>query len=357
MSAPRPEDNSRLRWASGPAAAASPVRNRRLWWASLLMIAVAIAILAGTWIHNRVENALQQVVAEHLLAILQTDIAALEFWLEQEHATAVSWAQEAQLRSMTQRLQETSSASPGAPGDLRDAPEQARLRELLEPLLDTDNYVGYVIADRTGLILAASEIRSIGERLSVQGQSELAAALAQQAGWIPPFWKGHYLDSATLEEDTTLMGVSASIADGSGRPLAALLLFIPPEKDFTRILSVARMGNSGDTYAFNVNGRMLSDTRHLDELKAAGILPPAPTVRAVLRVELRDPGGNLLGGYRTDTPMTGRPLTRLVLGKVAREARQWERDGQPLVNIGIDQVLVGIALLLQERAVVEPVEV
>lgn len=320
MSSPRPEANSRFRWTSGPGAAASPVRNRRLWWAGLLLT-VAIAIPAGLWIHNRVEHALRQVVAEHLLAILQTDIAALEFWLEQERSTAVSWAQEAQLRSMTQRLHELATASPGTPGELRAAPEQARLRELLEPLLDTDNYLGYVIVDRAGLVLAASEDRGIGEQLTVQGQADLAAALGQQSGWIAPFWKGHYLDSETLEEDLTLMGVTATIEDGSGRPLATLLLFIPPEKDFTRILSVARMGHSGDTYAFDANGRMLSDTRHLDDLKTAGILPSAPTVRAVLRVELRDPGGNLLRGYRTDTPMTGRPLTRLVAAALSDDTR------------------------------------
>ena len=66
--------------------------------------------------------------------------------------------------------------------------------------------------------------------------------------------------------------------------------------------------------------RMLSDTRHLDDLKDANILPDKPTVRAVLRTQLRDPGGNLLKGYQTDTPMAGRPLTRLIAAALSDDS-------------------------------------
>ena len=73
----------------------------------------------------------------------------------------------------------------------------------------------------------------------------------------------------------------------------------------------------GDTYAFDANGKMLSDTRHLASLKTNGILPNTPTVRAILRIELRDPGGNLLKGYQPGTPMAARPLTRLIATALA----------------------------------------
>ena len=118
------------------------------------------------------------------------------------------------------------------------------------------------------------------------------------------------------------MGVAALLPSGNSQARIALLLFIPPEKDFTRILSIARMGESGDTYAFDENGRMLSDTRHLESLKAHGILPDTPAVRAMLRIELRDPGGNLLRGFSTDTPMAARPLTRLIATALADDTKK-----------------------------------
>jgi len=322
MTARQPDDISRLHWKPGATTAPVPGSRKHLWRVLLLLAIVAI-LLAGTWIHKRVEEALHHIISGDLQTILEIDIAALEFWMDQERSTVIAWAGEEHLRDMTRALQGLASGAPDLPGKLQTAPEQERLRELLEPLLDTDNYVGFGIINSAGLILAAGadDEQIIGQRLTPQGHAGLASVFTQQGGWIAPFWRGQYIESASLQEDVTLMGVSATIMDSAGQPLAALALFVPPEKDFTRILSIARMGESGDTYAFDEKGRMLSDTRHLESLKAAGILPDAPTVRAVLRIELRDPGGNLLKGYRTDTPMAGRPLTRLIAAALSDDSR------------------------------------
>ena len=342
MPAHRPESISRLRWQSSTATAPLPASRKRLWQL-LLPLAIAALIAAGIWIHNRVGDALHHIVSENLQAILETNITTLEFWLEDERANAVSWAEEKHLRAITRKL----NAQASSPGAIRAAPEQALLRELLEPLVDTDDYLGFAIVDTTGLILAASEDRVTGERLTAAGQARLAHVFERQSAWIAPTWYGQHLESEAVQEDTTLMSVAASINDDNGRPLAALLLYIPPEKDFTRILSIARIGASGDTYAFDASGRMLSDTRHLDELKAAGILPDAPTVRAVLRIQLRDPGGNLLRGYSNDTPMAGRPLTRLIAAAVSDDSRRHVvleryRDYRGVLVVGAARWLPGL---------------
>jgi hypothetical protein len=331
-----------LRRLTSAATTIRPARRKRQW-RLLLLLGVAGILLAGIWIHNRVENALQHIVAENLQVILQADVAALEFWLDQERSNALSWAEETNLQDMTQRLDVLASD----PGTLQAAPEQARLRELLEPLLNTDDYLGFAIVDTSGLILAASEERMIGERLTAAGQARLARVFEQPAVWNAPAWRGQYLESEALQEDITLMSIAASIAGNNGRPLAALVLYIPPEKDFTRILSIARMGDSGDTYAFDADGLMLSDTRHLEELKAAGILPAAKAVRAVLRIQLRDPGGNLLKGYKSETPMTGRPLTRLIAAALSDDSRhhvlvEHYRDYRGVPVVGAARWLPGL---------------
>jgi hypothetical protein len=319
MADPRTQTISRLRWQTSATSTAA-TRRRNLLWRGLLPLAIAGGVLAGGWIHNRIGDALRHIVSENLVAILQTNIASLEFWLEQEKSTVISWAEEANLQRLTLRLQEQALAALDAPGRLGEAPEQAQLRSLLEPLLDTDDYLGFVIVNASGLILASSEDQLIGRHLTPDGQARLVRVFGQRSWWLAPAWKGQYTESEALQEDITLMGVGAGIAGANGRPLAALLLYVPPEKDFTRILSIARMGASGDTYAFDERGRMLSDTRHLDELKAAGILPDKPMVRAVLRTQLRDPGGNLLRGYHPETPMTGRPLTRLIAAALSDDS-------------------------------------
>jgi len=173
MTAQQPGNISRLRWQSGTTNATVPDRRKHLWRV-LLLLAFAAFMLADIWVHNQVEHALQQIVSEDLQTILETDIAALEFWMEQEKATVSSWAGDEHLHSLTQALQAQAMKSPESPRELQTAPEQMRLRELLEPLLDTDNYMGFGIINSAGLILAASaDVGTVG---ALVDKHELAAA-------------------------------------------------------------------------------------------------------------------------------------------------------------------------------------
>ena len=55
---------------------------------------------------------------------------------------------------------------------------------------------------------------------------------------------------------------------------------------------------------------MLSDSRHEQQLKAIGLIPRRPAARSILRIQLRDPGGDMTRGYVPQTPLAARPLTR-----------------------------------------------
>ena len=94
------------------------------------------------------------------------------------------------------------------------------------------------------------------------------------------------------------------------KPIAALGLRIRPDDHFTRILQVVRFGHSGETYAFDRNGLLLSQSRFDDDLKQLGLLVDQPDSRSILTVEIRDPQVNMVRG----TAQIGRaeqPLTRM----------------------------------------------
>ena len=48
--------------------------------------------------------------------------------------------------------------------------------------------------------------------------------------------------------------------------VGALALQIRPEREFTRILQLGRFGDSGETYAFGKDGRIVSNSRFDDDL-------------------------------------------------------------------------------------------
>jgi serine/threonine protein kinase len=119
--------------------------------------------------------------------------------------------------------------------------------------------------------------------------------------------------------DVTLMQVAAPVRTGSDTINGALAMIINPDHEFSRILSVARAGNSGETYAFDQTGLMISRSRFDEQLKELGLLERT-NVSSALNLRLHDPGGDLTRGYKpTDTDATTRPLIHVVAEAVAGE--------------------------------------
>jgi serine/threonine protein kinase len=95
---------------------------------------------------------------------------------------------------------------------------------------------------------------------------------------------------------------------------------IRPEAEFTEILQMARSGQSGETFAFDDKGMLLSQSRFDDDLKQMGLLADLPDSHSVLTLELRDPGVNMMNGERPTLKRAEQPLTKLVASAVAGEA-------------------------------------
>ena len=121
-----------------------------------------------------------------------------------------------------------------------------------------------------------------------------------RAGMTPP------------REISALMQVAAPIRETNGAVLGALGLILDPEEEFTRILSVARPGDSGETYAFDRHGVLISRSRFESDLKRLALMDPEGRGGSALTLELREPGPEFRPGVRPGGSMTNWPLTRLV---------------------------------------------
>ena len=111
--------------------------------------------------------------------------------------------------------------------------------------------------------------------------------------------------------NASLMQVAAPlIEDGVVR--GALALVFNPTNEFSRILSVARTGDSGETYAFDQTGLLISESRFDDQLRRLGLLDQT-NASSALNLRLRDPGGDLTKGYKIEsTNSMTESLTRFV---------------------------------------------
>jgi serine/threonine protein kinase len=113
-----------------------------------------------------------------------------------------------------------------------------------------------------------------------------------------------------LMQQDTMMQVAAPVAGEDGEVKGTIAFFIDPEREFSRIMSVARPGESGETYAFDASGLMVSMSRFDDQLRSIGLLDKNSNASSALNLYLRDPGNALSSGDVVDREVSGDwPLT------------------------------------------------
>ena len=110
--------------------------------------------------------------------------------------------------------------------------------------------------------------------------------------------------------EKSLIQVAVPVKDEANDIVGALSIIIDADKEFSRILSVARTGETGETIAFDASGLMLSTSRFDEDLKSKGILPSGKSGSA-LNLELRDPGRLVKAKKDLPEDMHRQPLTFL----------------------------------------------
>src|SRR5262249_59472 len=119
-----------------------------------------------------------------------------------------------------------------------------------------------------------------------------------------------------LRTGVPTMFVAAPIHDENKRIVAALALRIRPEHEFTQILQMGRLGQTGETYAINKDGLMVSSSRFDDELMHIGLLPDTDGAQSILNVSVRDPGADMTRGFRPKVRRAAQPLTKIAAAAV-----------------------------------------
>ena len=121
------------------------------------------------------------------------------------------------------------------------------------------------------------------------------------------------------------MQVAVPVRDDQGTVRGALALVIDPDQEFTRTLSVARGGKTGETFVFDRHGLLLSRSRYEAQLRELGLIENRPGVNSAAGLRLADPGP---AENRTGQQVTtaGRPLMWLVANAVAGVTDGFKRE-------------------------------
>ncbi|HEV3022507.1 MAG TPA: serine/threonine protein kinase, partial [Pirellulales bacterium] len=286
---------------------------RRNLWIGPLLALVSLAFV-GFWLRLRIEQAMQMQAEEELRALLDADVTALTIWLRSEEANASTAAQAAPIRQPVLELAKLTSAGEPTAAALLAAPQKAQLDHALQHWLKLHGYAGYAVFDRQARVLAATNDHLVGQKVAVPGDTTFVETVFSGRALVSrPFPSFSLIEDewGQLSAGVPTMFAAAPLKNHDGLVVAALALRIRPDQQFTRILNVARYGKSGETYAFDRRGVLLSRTRFEDQLKQLGLLADQPRSRSLLAVEIRDPGVDMTKGHRPEQRRSEQPLTHL----------------------------------------------
>ena len=169
----------------------------------------------------------------------------------------------------------------------------------------------------------ADSCRMLGADCALAGPGDLRVILAGSpevaAGAVPsPVWAGE--TAFRLHEpvggEPRRVAVYAPVRSGAGSSVEAALVLSNSlaEAGFQRLFEAARIGATGESYAIDGEGRLVSGTRFPGMVEGSAVLLDNGTLHA------RDPGGALSEGFTPAGAPAEWPLTRMAASALDGEA-------------------------------------
>lgn len=291
--------------------------RRNVWLWPLLAVLALSAV--GYSVSQSIRATMKHSIRSELQTLLNVQTSMLETWLRVQQAGALSEANDRQVREAVEQLVQFDESPPA---DAKALPElMAQLTRDLSPGMTSHDFVGYFVTNREQKILASSSPELVGMTIA-EFETFIARALDGRPMVSPPFPGVSMMkdDKGHIRTGVPTMFVSAPVRDNGFQVVGAIAFRIRPEREFTRILQLGQIGDSGETYAFDKSAQMVSNSRFDDDLILLGLLPDQEGARSLLHLSIKDPGGNMLTGFRPKVRRSELPMTKMAASAIAGES-------------------------------------
>lgn len=285
-----------------------------------LFLAITISILAL----DKIKDASKVYAKESLQTVLQTTRNSFHIWIKQRKRLISNIAKDKALVELTKKLISEYLQQ----ANLSKSITQQELRDWLKPTLEIYNDKGFFIISKDRVSIASTRDRNIGTTNLIHQQRKdyLNLVFNGETQFIPTIRSDVQLtelESAINQNPPTIF-VASPIKNEKGEVIAALAIRIDASGQFTQIAQQGRLGDTGETYAFDENSILITESRFDNQLNRIGLVPPDG--KGILSIRIADPGGNLLEGYMPKTPKYEWPLT-LMANNAINGNLQYHIDG------------------------------
>ncbi|MBW2435352.1 MAG: PAS domain S-box protein, partial [Deltaproteobacteria bacterium] len=282
----------------------------------LIILACCFIILVSAlaWLSlDRVKAKIQSDVGDALQIVLQTTRESLKLWVESNKFHLNRFVQDPHMVSLTERQLQL----PRNSLSLSQSTMIGALRAFFQHNRIQAGQADFFIISPDFINVASMDDSAIGKKNVIANQALdlINRAFQGETIMVPPIWSeastGSFFEEKVIVYPA--MFFAAPVKNRQGQIMAVVAQRIDPTLDFTRLIQLGQLGKSGETYAFDQYGKMLSGSRFDADLREIGLIDADQ--KSILAVSVRDPGGDVTRGFKPSIPRYQQPLTQM-----AREA-------------------------------------
>ena len=231
--------------------------QRRFWLIVDAMIAaLVVVVLVGLWAYFQVRGSLRDLRTTGLTTFLESQSHVIELWIDEKRRDAERWAATPAVRRAAGAL-----VRAGEPAlACRDA-TQAPFRGEIAPFMAVEELTAFNLMARDGRIVSATRGDNCGREVSTAFRQRLAPVFEGRTLFVPPLADAERVAGAAAEHAEALAWVEAPVRGADGSVVAALGFGRRAADRFARLLAADVAGTSREAYAFDEQGRMLTDSR------------------------------------------------------------------------------------------------
>ncbi len=256
-----------------------------------LVVAILLASLAG-WQLFQQETEGRRALEDSLNAVHINTVSSLSSWLAQAESDVQGVVESGLINTLMLEAIESNQVVPLV--------TTRAIQERLDPSS------GFIVLDIDGVIRISSDDDSVGSTPDDLSPTLVAAALATP-GFVA-FEAPHTLDEQDRKPHSSV-DLATAVQSASGETVGVLVVRLDPNFGFTDVLQRGRIGLSGETYAINTFGELISRSRFDDQLSSVGLVEPGEP--GLLNILIRDPGGDMTQGFVPDVDRGQLPFTKM----------------------------------------------
>lgn len=304
--------------------------TRQLGRDNVMMIALAIvSLLVFTSLSWYLDRSINRFVRESVQASLSTLIKeerfSVESWLDAEFRIGNIWASDPSVVENVKRVDVAFRAGESQAATMKV--ESDVLRQTLTKMTAASGTLRYAVWNREYRLIADSDDPTplIGNPSTPFGGSILSQVFqGKQVLWLLTN-DGYITSGFKLPEKPTKPSLALVLPMRDPKdnvPIAAILITVTGMQErFDSVFTLGRTGETGETYAINKDGFLITPSRFVKQLADAGLLlKDSESPLESQQIRIANPGGDTSAGFVPDTASRAQwPLTKSAAICVSKE--------------------------------------